>query len=144
MRTRNKESKLRELRRADLFGAKKPKGGGAEETKSAFVSTTTETRWKAGGERKRMLLLSWRVDRWRFFTHLARRASICIKLIGSPYWLLLLRSKRDGNSVAEERTWKKRRGNERARRREDVGARSLRSFPPSSFLLPLSSNVRRE
>lgn len=37
------------------------------------------------------------VDRWRFFTHLAQRASICIKLIGSPHWILLLVKVRQKN-----------------------------------------------
>lgn len=57
---------------------------------------------------------SGKVDRWRFFTHLARRASICIKLIGSPYWFLLLKNKRDrkrgrrrGTSTVERGWWRK-------------------------------------
>lgn len=52
------------------------------------------------------------VDRWRFFTHLARRTSICIKLIGSPYWLLPMllgegemgREKEESRGAGMERT----------------------------------------
>lgn len=76
--------------------------GRRRRNKPGFVDDE-QSRWKAACERKRMLLPSWKVDRWRFFTHLARRASICIKLIGSPYWLLLSRSKRDGILVAVRR-----------------------------------------
>lgn len=100
--------------------------------------STTESRWKAGGERKRMPLLSWRVDRWRFFTHLARRASICIKLIGSPYWLPLLRSKRDGDPVAAKGRRDAEDQIERAARRENVGERSavFPLSPPHSYPFP--------
>jgi len=109
-----------------------PEGG--DEIKPALSTTS-----KVDGRplvKERMLLPSWKVDRWRFFTHLARRASICIKLIGSPYWLLLLASKRDGIPVARKEREREReredaREIERAPRRETRPERRSALFPPS-------------
>lgn len=55
------------------------------------------------GKKKRIPPPSWKVDRWRFFTHLARRASICIKLIGSPYWLLRFKNDREQERERKEK-----------------------------------------
>lgn len=82
-------------------------------------------------KKKRMPLASRKVDRWRFFTHLARRASICIKLIGSPYWLLLF--KREGKRERRER--------ERERKAETAERRLCKKEFPL-LLLPLSSTTR--
>lgn len=69
-------------------------------------------------KKKRMPLPSRKVDRWRFFTHLARRASICIKLIGSPYWLLLFRAiGRENANEEKERERQRERKAETAERR---------------------------
>lgn len=98
--------------------------GRRRRNKLGFVDEQVDGRPPGEGER---ILLSFRkVDRWRFFTHLARRASICIKLIGSPYWLLLHGSKRDGIP------WQREEGVRSKERREDV-AGTLRAFPPSPF-----------
>lgn len=80
-------------------------------------------------KKKRMPLPSRKVDRWRFFTHLARRASICIKLIGSPYWLLLFRAIGRENANEERERDK---GRERQKRRKEGYARrsSLSYYTP--------------
>lgn len=81
-------------------------------------------------KKKRMPLASRKVDRWRFFTHLARRASICIKLIGSPYWLLLF--KREG----------KRERREREREKGRNGGKKVMQEGVPSLTIPLSSTTR--
>lgn len=50
------------------------------------------------------------VDRWRFFTHLAQRASICIKLIGPPYWILRFAKERVRKRDAKKEKRKDSRG----------------------------------
>lgn len=85
-----------------------------------------------------MPLPSRKVDRWRFFTHLARRASICIKLIGSPYWLLLFKSDREGKR-RERETEKER---ERDRERSRNGGKKVMQEGVPSLTIPLSSTTR--
>lgn len=95
----------------------------------SVLATMAGRKLASDRKKKRIPLVSRKVDRWRFFTHLARRASICIKLIGSPYWLLLFRSNRD----------QKRERREKARTTE----RGLCKKDCSSFFLPLSSTTWR-
>lgn len=84
-------------------------------------------------KKKRMPLASRKVDRWRFFTHLARRASICIKLIGSPYWLLLF--KREGKRERREREREKGRNG---------GKKVMQEGVPSLTTTPFFDNAGRE
>lgn len=88
-------------------------------------------------KKKRMPLPSRKVDRWRFFTHLARRASICIKLIGSPYWLLLFRAIGRENANEERERERETKG-EKGRN----GGKKVMQEGVPSLTIPLSSTTR--
>ena len=140
-----KKKKNRKKKRNDV---ERSKGGNWSErdceknlaTCSVLATERREENWRATGrKRENTSRASRKVDRWRFFTHLARRASICIKLIGSPYWLLFFKSNRDEKREREkERTERERKREEGyARRNERTNERTNeRSLPlPNPFLL---------
>jgi hypothetical protein len=115
--------------------------GRKRRNKTGFVDDE-QSRWEAAGERENASTFLEGRSMAIFHSLSSRRASICIKLIGSPYWLLPLASKRDGIPVAKRERERGREGGkegereeaaeiERAPWRETRPERRSALFPPS-------------
>jgi len=122
--------------------------GRRRRNKTGFVDDE-QSRWEAAGERENASTFLEGRSMAIFHSLSSRRASICIKLIGSPYWLLPLASKRDGIPVAKrereregEREGRRERERKLQRSKERRGGRRGQSGAPHFShppILPLSS-----